>query len=139
MAAHSSTSVEAMPSAVTTNGLTHRSPAAANGHSNGNGNGVKPAPAHHDSPKTPSPSEKPPDGGREGLADEVRRQAVRDKYRHVRAVHVQSKPSCLSTDTTETPNFIGFRNLMAIVLGESHSLTDWARHHMMLLLLTCGC
>ncbi len=116
MSSNTSTSVETMAPAVSANGLTHRSPPAnGNGHSS-NGNGVKPAePAHDDSPQTPSPSEKPPD---EGLADAVRRQAVRDKYRHVRAVHVQSKPSCLSTDTTEAPNFIGFRNLMAIVLGE---------------------
>ncbi|KAK3896987.1 MBOAT, membrane-bound O-acyltransferase family-domain-containing protein, partial [Staphylotrichum tortipilum] len=110
MNSNSSTSVETMAPAANGNGLTHRSPVAANGKANGNGNGIKAA------PETPSPSEKPPDGGREGLADEVRRQAVRDKYRHVRAVHVQSKPSCLSTDTTETPNFIGFRNLMGIVL-----------------------
>ncbi len=46
------------------------------------------------------------------------RRAFRNKYRHVQAVHSQSKPSCLSHDTTETPSFIGFRNLMAIVLGK---------------------
>ena len=45
------------------------------------------------------------------------RKAFRNKYRHVEAVHSESKPSCLSHDTTETPSFIGFRNLMVIVLG----------------------
>jgi diacylglycerol O-acyltransferase-1 len=44
------------------------------------------------------------------------RKAFRNKYRHVEAVHSESKPSCLSHDTTETPSFIGFRNLMVIVL-----------------------
>ena len=45
------------------------------------------------------------------------RKAFRNKYRHVEAVHSESKPSCLSHDATETPSFIGFRNLMVIVLG----------------------
>lgn len=40
------------------------------------------------------------------------------RYRHVEAVHSRSRPSCLSHDTVETPSFIGFRNLMVIVLGE---------------------
>ncbi|EAQ89124.1 hypothetical protein CHGG_05743 [Chaetomium globosum CBS 148.51] len=44
------------------------------------------------------------------------RKAFRNKYRHVEAVHSESKPSCLSHDATETPSFIGFRNLMVIVL-----------------------
>ncbi len=48
------------------------------------------------------------------------RRAFRNKYRHVQAIHSQSKPSCLSHDTTETPSFIGFRNLMAIVLGKAY-------------------
>lgn len=38
------------------------------------------------------------------------------KYRHVEAIHSESQPSCLSHDTTETPSFLGFRNLMVIVL-----------------------
>ncbi|KAL2172806.1 hypothetical protein VTG60DRAFT_2625 [Thermothelomyces hinnuleus] len=44
------------------------------------------------------------------------RRPIRSKYRHVYAVHSKSKPSCLSHDATETPSFIGFRNLMVIVL-----------------------
>ncbi|KAA8632377.1 hypothetical protein SMACR_00123 [Sordaria macrospora] len=44
------------------------------------------------------------------------KKAIRSKYRHVEAVHSQSRPSCLSHDTTESPSFLGFRNLMVIVL-----------------------
>ncbi|KAK3943062.1 diacylglycerol O-acyltransferase 1 [Diplogelasinospora grovesii] len=44
------------------------------------------------------------------------RRSFRRKYRHVEAVHSESKPSCLSHDTTETPSFLGFRNLMVIML-----------------------
>jgi diacylglycerol O-acyltransferase-1 len=39
------------------------------------------------------------------------------KYRHVAAVHKQTRPSCLSHDSDAAPSFIGFRNLMVIVLG----------------------
>lgn len=48
--------------------------------------------------------------------EELRR-SFRQKYRHVAAVHSASKSSCLSHDAPETPSFIGFRNLMVIVLG----------------------
>ena len=48
--------------------------------------------------------------------DELKK-AFRNKYRHVQAIHSQSRPSCLSHDAVETPSFVGFRNLMAIVLG----------------------
>ncbi|GAB1320659.1 hypothetical protein MFIFM68171_10869 [Madurella fahalii] len=44
------------------------------------------------------------------------KRAFRQKYRHVEAIHSQTRPSCLSHDTTETPSFLGFRNLMVIVL-----------------------
>lgn len=52
-------------------------------------------------------------------ATEELKKAFRKKYRHVEAVHSASKPSCLSHDTTETPSFLGFRNLMVIVLGNA--------------------
>ncbi|KAK4106795.1 hypothetical protein N658DRAFT_503192 [Parathielavia hyrcaniae] len=57
------------------------------------------------------------DGPAHGSQDiaELRR-AFRRKYRHVEAIHSSSKPSCLSHDATETPSFLGFRNLMVIVL-----------------------
>lgn len=44
-------------------------------------------------------------------------QKMRDnKYRHVFATHSQAKTSVLSQDAEATPSFVGFRNLMAIVL-----------------------
>lgn len=41
------------------------------------------------------------------------------KYRHVAAVHSKKRSSCLSHDSDEAPSFLGFRNLMVIVLGMS--------------------
>jgi hypothetical protein len=40
------------------------------------------------------------------------------RYSHLFAIHSKSKPSPLTRqDQTETPNFDGFRNLMALVLS----------------------
>jgi diacylglycerol O-acyltransferase-1 len=39
------------------------------------------------------------------------------KYRHVAAYHAQLRHSSLSRDTDVTPSFLGFRNLMVLVLG----------------------
>jgi len=39
------------------------------------------------------------------------------KYRHVAAIHSAVRPSTLSHDSAATPSFVGFRNLMVIVLG----------------------
>ncbi|OLN94021.1 Diacylglycerol O-acyltransferase 1 [Colletotrichum chlorophyti] len=47
--------------------------------------------------------------------EELRR-AVQKKYRHVAAVHYKTRPSTLSHDSNVAPSFIGFRNLMVIVL-----------------------
>ncbi|KAH6687297.1 diacylglycerol O-acyltransferase [Plectosphaerella plurivora] len=44
------------------------------------------------------------------------RQALQRKYRHVAAVHSQVRPSTLSHDSPASPSFLGFRNLMVIVL-----------------------
>lgn len=41
----------------------------------------------------------------------------RQRYRHVAAVHSQPRTSCLSHDSKATPSFLGFRNLMVIMLG----------------------
>lgn len=46
------------------------------------------------------------------------RQAPQKKYRHVAAVHSKTRPSCLSHDSDAAPSFLGFRNLMVIVLGK---------------------
>ena len=129
-----STSFEGLPASNAGNGVTRRIPVSIITNS---------ASAQDASPLTTAPSDKPPnrsvrgsidsfvdgsssvDGSADGsaaasaAADEVRRRALRNKYRHVRAVHSRSKPSCLSTDATETLSFIGFRNLMAIVLGKT--------------------
>lgn len=42
----------------------------------------------------------------------------RGKYRHIAAYHSKLRTSCLSRDSTVNPSFIGFRNLMVIVLSE---------------------
>lgn len=39
------------------------------------------------------------------------------KYSHVAAVHSKIQSSCLSHDSEAAPSFLGFRNLMVIVLG----------------------
>ncbi|KAJ2906855.1 hypothetical protein MKZ38_010353 [Zalerion maritima] len=44
----------------------------------------------------------------------------RSKYAHITAVHSEAQPSCLSHDSTAAPSFIGFRNLMGIVLVASN-------------------
>lgn len=41
------------------------------------------------------------------------------KYKHVFAIHSSPKTSCLSHEAVEVPSFLGFRNLMVIVLSES--------------------
>ncbi|KAF2106935.1 MBOAT, membrane-bound O-acyltransferase family-domain-containing protein [Lophiotrema nucula] len=44
-------------------------------------------------------------------------QRIREtKYRHVFATHSQQRTSCLSADAEKTPSFVGFRNLMILVL-----------------------
>lgn len=39
-------------------------------------------------------------------------------YRHVVAIHSKVQHSCLSRDSTQATSFIGFRNLMIVVLGK---------------------
>jgi diacylglycerol O-acyltransferase-1 len=45
---------------------------------------------------------------------------MKKKYRHVAAVHSKPRTSCLSHDSESTPSFLGFRNLMVIVLSTSN-------------------
>lgn len=40
-----------------------------------------------------------------------------DKYRHIFAIHASQQTSTLSHDAPKTPSFIGFRNLMVLVLS----------------------
>lgn len=42
---------------------------------------------------------------------------LKRKYRHVAAAHTTPRASCLSHDSEASPSFLGFRNLMIIVLG----------------------
>lgn len=53
---------------------------------------------------------------------QVRTPYTKRKYRHVAAVHSKPKTSCLSHDATATPSFLGFRNLMVIVLSTLDSI-----------------
>jgi len=47
--------------------------------------------------------------------------SVPTKYRHVAAVHVRPRTSLLSSDNEESTSFVGFRNLMVIVLSKYRS------------------
>lgn len=53
---------------------------------------------------------------------------IRDtKYRHVFATHSQQRKSCLSHDAEKTPSFVGFRNLMILVLSAHSSLASQSK------------
>lgn len=47
----------------------------------------------------------------------TKRTTRRSKYRHVEAYHSKLRHSSLSRDSGTTTSFLGFRNLMVIVLG----------------------
>lgn len=49
----------------------------------------------------------------------TKRTTRRSKYRHVAAYHSELRHSSLSRDSNATASFLGFRNLMVIVLGRS--------------------
>lgn len=42
---------------------------------------------------------------------------ISSKYWHIAAFHTRNHTSCLSRDAEESPSFLGFRNLMVIVLS----------------------
>lgn len=44
------------------------------------------------------------------------RKYTQKKYRHVAAVHSNPRTSCLSHESDAAPSFLGFRNLMVLVL-----------------------
>ncbi|KAG6270736.1 hypothetical protein E4U49_005168 [Claviceps purpurea] len=60
-------------------------------------------------------------------------------YRHVSAVHSTSRPSCLSHDSDAAPSFIGFRNLMVIVLvvGNVRLMIENLKKYGVLICLRC--
>lgn len=47
------------------------------------------------------------------------RPQTKRKYRHIAAVHSEPRTSYLSHDSDVAPSFLGFRNLMVIVLSMS--------------------
>lgn len=51
------------------------------------------------------------------------------KYRHVFATHSASRTSCLSQESADKiPSFVGFRNLMILVLSRTPPLPAVAAH-----------
>ena len=62
----------------------------------------------------------------ESVKDNPSTTKKRVKYRHVAAVHARSRISCLSSDSETNPSFLGFRNLMVIVVSKSFSLSSVA-------------
>jgi len=71
------------------------------------------------------------------------RERTRDtKYRHVFATHSLTRTSCLSHDADKTPSFVGFRNLMILVLSKHSSLPlqpHWANRSSRLQLAVDDC
>lgn len=49
-------------------------------------------------------------------ASEQRTRNISSKYWHIAAAHSKARSSCLSHDAESNPSFLGFRNLMVIVL-----------------------
>ena len=62
-------------------------------------------------PEIPSSNRNPANSPSSGTQGRV-------KYRHVAAVHSRPRKSCLSSDSEQSPSFLGFRNLMVIVLSK---------------------
>jgi diacylglycerol O-acyltransferase-1 len=86
----------------------------SNGKDSSNG-GLTPRPSKSKSLAQPSVI---PDPGPQTKGDlDQLRAAIKKKYRHIAAVHSKTRPSTLSHDSEAAPSFLGFRNLMVIVLG----------------------
>ncbi len=68
---------------------------------------------------TRRPLQRKPSESRTPSETKALRRAFQKKYRHVAAMHAESRPSCLSHDAAASPSFLGFRNLMVIVLGRA--------------------
>ena len=52
-----------------------------------------------------------------GLMTEQRMRNISSKYWHLAVAHSKARSSCLSHDAENNPSFLGFRNLMVIVLS----------------------
>lgn len=62
---------------------------------------------------------------------------VPSKYKHVVAIHYEPKTSCLSHDSQVAPSFLGFRNLMVIVLSTSSKLKTQLRSTWTDIVISC--
>lgn len=51
----------------------------------------------------------------------------RSKYKHIAALHRESRSSVLSHDSKETPSFLGFRNLMVLTISTQDKRTALTR------------
>ncbi|KAI1078359.1 MBOAT, membrane-bound O-acyltransferase family-domain-containing protein [Whalleya microplaca] len=82
---------------------------------------------------------KPVNGGTNGSVNIEKKTFAIKKYRHVTAIHSQSRPSTLSHDAGTTPSFLGFRNLMVIVLvvGNLRLIIENMQKYGNLICLTC--
>lgn len=60
-------------------------------------------------------------------------------YRHIYAVHAEPKASCLSHESTAAPSFVGFRNLMVLILvvGNLRLVIENLRKYGVLICLKC--
>lgn len=76
--------------------------------------------APHTSSSSPLPAYRPRTAEQQPPSGPSRT-VKKTKYRHVFATHSQSRMSCL-THGAPTPSFVGFRNLMILVLGAHPSL-----------------
>ncbi|KAH8591783.1 MBOAT, membrane-bound O-acyltransferase family-domain-containing protein [Bisporella sp. PMI_857] len=64
---------------------------------------------------------------------------IKKKYRHVAAVHSKNLTSCLSHDSDIAPSFLGFRNLMVIVLivGNLRLMIENFKKYGVLICISC--
>ena len=59
-----------------------------------------------------------------GLIRAQRTRNISSKYWHIAAAHSKARSSCLSHDAESNPSFLGFRNLMVIVLSMWSSICN---------------
>ncbi|KAK3065328.1 hypothetical protein LTS18_001079 [Coniosporium uncinatum] len=77
--------------------------------------------AVHTSNKLPNGSAPQANGTADAQGDrKATKSASRSKYKHVFAVHSKLQPSCLTRGVEPVPNFVGFRNLMVLMLFVSN-------------------
>lgn len=70
-----------------------------------------------DVPSSPSEATEVVSNGGKTSTPAPKPKARRSKYRHVAAYHSQTRHSSLSREANVATSFLGFRNLMVLVLG----------------------